>query len=49
MAGGKVLVLDEIVVRNGTTMEAAEEFLKRYPGHWAGVEVYGDSNTYSLK
>ena len=44
IAGGKVLVLDEIVVRNGTTMEACEEFLKRYPEHWAGVQIYGDAS-----
>ncbi|MGB9454726.1 MAG: terminase family protein [Bryobacteraceae bacterium] len=42
IAGGKVRVLDEIVVRNGTTMEACEEFLRRYPEHWAGVHIYGD-------
>jgi len=41
---GRVLVLDEIVVRNGTTMEASEEFLKRYPEHWAGVQIYGDAS-----
>ncbi len=44
IVGGKVLVLDEIVVRNGTTMEACEEFLKRYPEHWAGVHIYGDAS-----
>ena len=44
MVGGKVLVLDEIVVRNGTTMDASEEFLKRYPEHWAGVQIYGDAS-----
>ena len=44
MVDGKVLVLDEIVVRNGTTMDASEEFLKRYPDHWAGVHIYGDAS-----
>ncbi len=44
MVDGKVLVLDEIVVRNGTTMDASEEFLKRYPEHWAGVHIYGDAS-----
>ncbi len=44
IVGGKVLVLDEIVVRNGTTMEASEEFLRRYPQHWAGVHIYGDAS-----
>ena len=44
IAGGKVRVLDEIVLRNGTTMEACEEFLKKYPEHLAGVHVYGDAS-----
>jgi hypothetical protein len=44
IAGSKVRVLDEIVVRNGTTVEACEEFLKRYPEHWAGVRIYGDAS-----
>src|ERR1035438_621461 len=44
MVDGKVLVLDEIVVRNGTTMDASEEFLNRYPDHWAGVHIYGDAS-----
>jgi len=44
MVDGKVLVLDEIVVRNGTTMDASEEFLKRFPDHWAGVHIYGDAS-----
>ena len=44
MVDGKVLVLDEIVVRNGTTMDASEEFLKRYPDNWAGVHIYGDAS-----
>ena len=42
--GEKVLVLDEIVVRNGTTMDASAEFLNRYPEHWAGVHIYGDAS-----
>jgi len=44
IAGSKVRVLDEIVVRNGTTVEACEEFLKRYPEHWAGVRIFGDAS-----
>jgi hypothetical protein len=43
---GKVRVLDEIVIRNGTTQEACEEFLRRYPRHDAGVIVYGDASGY---
>jgi hypothetical protein len=46
LIGGKVLALDEIVIRHGTTFEACEEFLKRYQGHTAGVEVYGDASGY---
>jgi hypothetical protein len=41
---GMVRVLDEIVLRNATTMAACEEFLKRYPSHHAGVKVYGDAS-----
>jgi Terminase large subunit, T4likevirus-type, N-terminal len=41
---GNVYVLDEIVLRNGTTQEACEEFLKRYPRHDAGIHVYGDAS-----
>ncbi len=44
--GGKVRVLDEIVIRNGTTEEACAEFLKRYPRHDAGLIVYGDASGY---
>ena len=39
-------VLDEIVIRRGTTKQACEEFLKRYPRHDAGVVVYGDASGY---
>jgi hypothetical protein len=44
IVNNKVLVLDEIVVRNGTTAEACEEFLRRYPGHQAGLHIYGDAS-----
>jgi hypothetical protein len=43
---GKVLVLDEIVLRHATTREACEEFLKRFPKDPAGVVVYGDASGY---
>jgi hypothetical protein len=43
---GRMAVLDEIVIRHGTTMEACEEFLKRYGEHEAGVALYGDSSGY---
>jgi len=44
MADKTVVVVDEIVLRNGTTRQACEEFLKRYPGHAAGIYVYGDAS-----
>jgi phage terminase large subunit len=42
----RVRVLDEIVIRHGTTIEACEEFLKRYPRHQPGIVVFGDSSGY---
>ena len=39
-------VVGEIVIRHGTTRQACEEFLKRYPRHNAGVLVYGDASGY---
>jgi hypothetical protein len=36
--------LGEIVIRHATTMQACEEFLKRYPQHSAGIVVYGDAS-----
>jgi len=44
--GGTTRVLDEIVLRNATTGQACEEFLKRYPRHEAGVRVYGDASGF---
>jgi hypothetical protein len=43
---GRVRVLDEIVIRHGTTQQACEEFLKRFPKQQAGVAVYGDASGY---
>jgi hypothetical protein len=43
-SGGKLLVLDEIVIRNATTRDACEEFLKRFGNHQAEVVVYGDAS-----
>jgi hypothetical protein len=40
---GKFFVIDEIVLRHSTTQAAAEEFLRRYPHHIAGVRIYGDA------
>jgi hypothetical protein len=46
VAHGEALVLDEIVIRHGTTQEACEEFLKRFPKHDAGVAIYGDASRF---
>ena len=43
---GVTRVLGEIVIRHGTTAQACEAFLKRYPRHDAGVLVYGDASGY---
>lgn len=44
---GRVMrVLDEIVLRNGTTHQACAEFLRRYGEHPAGVRVYGDASGF---
>jgi hypothetical protein len=43
---GQILALDEIVLRNATTMDACEEFLKRYSRHAGGVKVYGDASGF---
>jgi hypothetical protein len=47
LQGRKIAVLDEIVIRHGTTFQACEEFLRRYQGHRGGVEVYGDASGYA--
>jgi hypothetical protein len=44
MAGNMVYVLDEIYLRNASTKDACEEFVRRYPRHDRGVLVYGDSS-----
>jgi hypothetical protein len=44
MAHGQVSVLDEIVIRHGTTHEACAEFLARYGKHRADVVVFGDAS-----
>ncbi|MBI4904144.1 MAG: hypothetical protein HY820_10945 [Acidobacteria bacterium] len=42
--GEALHVVDEIVLRRSTTVEACEEFWGRYRGHWSGVHVYGDAS-----
>jgi len=43
---GVVRVVGEIVIRHGTTKQACEQFLKRFPRHDAGVVVFGDASGY---
>ncbi len=42
--GDEVRVIDEIVLRRATTVEACEEFLGRYGAHLGGVVIYGDAS-----
>ena len=44
VANGRVMVLDEIVIRHGTTRMACEAFLARYPKHEPGVTIFGDAS-----
>jgi len=44
IAGGKVFVVDEIVIRHATTAQACEEFMKRFPHHRSDIVVYGDAS-----
>ncbi|HJZ99144.1 MAG TPA: terminase family protein [Candidatus Solibacter sp.] len=39
-----ITVLDEIYLRNASTKDACEEFVRRFPRHDRGVVVYGDSS-----
>lgn len=48
MEAGKILVVDEIVIRHASTQEACEEFERRFPDHRGGVVVYGDASGNSL-
>jgi hypothetical protein len=41
---GRISVLDEIVIRHGTTRQACEAFLAKFPKHEAGVVVFGDAS-----
>lgn len=44
IVGGKVMVVDEIVIRHATTDQACEEFRKRFPRHQGDIVVYGDAS-----
>jgi len=46
IVGGKIRVLGEIVIRHGTTQQACEDFMKRFPNHPAGIGVYGDASGF---
>lgn len=44
--GYETRVLDEIVLRNATTVQACEEFARRYPRHGAGLVLFGDASGF---
>ncbi len=41
--GEEVMVLDEIVLSRASTLEACEEFSRRFPEHIAGLVIYADA------
>jgi hypothetical protein len=45
---GTVYVLDEIVLRHAGTLQACEEFTRRFPAHPREVIVYGDASGNSM-
>ena len=45
---GTVYVLDEIVLRHASTLQACEEFSRRFPVHARGLVVYGDASGNSM-
>ncbi|HYM06107.1 MAG TPA: terminase family protein [Terriglobales bacterium] len=45
---GTVYVLDEIVLRHASTLQACEEFKRRYPRHTRGLVIYGDASGNNL-
>ncbi len=42
-AGNELRVVDEIVLRRASTIEACEEFRSRYPSHPGRLVIYGDA------
>ncbi len=42
--GGKIAVVDEIVLGTSSTPEVCDEFLVRYGTHRAGLTIYGDAS-----
>jgi hypothetical protein len=47
--GEMVRVLDEIALSRASTLDACEEFTKRYPKWAAGVVVYGDASASHMQ
>jgi hypothetical protein len=48
IVGGTVHVLDEIVLRHSSTLQACVEFQRRFPNHSRGVVIYGDASGNSV-
>ncbi len=46
--GGRLVVIDEIVLERATTEEACQEFENRYKGHAGGLQVFGDASGRNL-
>ncbi len=42
--GDTLMVLDEIVLRRATTLQACEEFERRIPRHPSGLNIYADAS-----
>jgi hypothetical protein len=49
MEATRVFVLDEIVLRHASTIEACEMFEKRFPSHRGGLVIYGDASGNNLR
>jgi hypothetical protein len=47
--GGRVTVLDEIVLSRASTHDACEEFGRRFPSHASGLVVYADATGARLQ
>ncbi|HLH40768.1 MAG TPA: terminase family protein [Bryobacteraceae bacterium] len=47
--GEEVVVLDEIVLSRASTLEACEEFARRFPSHGRGLVVYADATGARLQ
>jgi len=48
-SGDAVTVLDEIVLPRASTMEACEEFARRFPSHGRGLAIYADATGARLQ